>query len=72
MTTTYPTETLSFNEWMLYIHKENVRIRIQKIVHYEQNLSSKKSVSHYQRRVGQSSPRRGVITPNCGAETKND
>lgn len=53
MRTTYPTETLEFNDWMIYIQKEIIRIRIQKLNHYEQNLGSKKSVSHYQRRIGQ-------------------
>jgi len=72
MKTTYPTETLTFNDWIIYIHKENIRIRIQKINHYEQNLRSKKSVSHYQRRIGQGTARGGRFPQDCCAEIKID
>jgi len=72
MRTTYPTETLEFNDWMIYIQKEIIRIRIQKLNHYEQNLGSKKSVSHYQRRIGQGTARGGRFPQNSCAEIKID
>jgi hypothetical protein len=72
MRTIYPSETLSFNDWIIYIHKENIRIRIQKLNHYEQNLGSKKSVSHYQRRIGQGTIGGGKLSQVSCAEVEND
>jgi len=47
MRTTYPTEQLEFNDWMIYIQKELIKMRLQKLNHYEQNLSSKLSTKSW-------------------------
>lgn len=57
MRSTFPTEQLEFNDWMIYIQKELIKMRLQKLNHYEQNLSSKTSVQDYQRRIGPSNDR---------------